>query len=223
MLAVIVMLAGPSAEAKKVKVPVDIGIGPAFHMMTGPVAADQRWHYGVVLSVEAVLDKKTLKRLRKKIPREYRSAIKQMDEVRVSPSIMIPDTIIFSPKTDNTSVTGIGFQPLRINAPLVSDPFALKGFAALRATYFYLASDSLPGSTGAIEMHFLRPAVDVGAELEIPLSDTVLISGAWTSQVHIPQTVGGGVGEIGDLENSIWHIGQASGKIHYRFPYKVNL
>ncbi|MFT5680648.1 MAG: hypothetical protein ACI8RZ_001554 [Myxococcota bacterium] len=223
MLAAAALLLSHSAEAKRVKVPIDIGIGPAFHMMTGPVADDQRWHYGVVLSVEAVLDKKTLKRLRKKIPREYRSAIKQMDEVRVSPSILIPDTIIFSPKTDNTSVYGIGFQPLRVNAPLIKDPFAFKAFGALRATYFYLESDSLPGSSGAVEMHFLRPAVDVGVELEIPLSDRVLISGSWTSQVHIPQPVGGGVGELGDLESSVWHIGQASGKLHYRFPYKVNL
>ncbi len=222
MIATLALLLSPTAAAKKVTVPVDIGIGPAFHRMTGPVADDQRWHYGVVLSVEAVLDKKTLKRLRKKIPREYRAAIREMDEVRISPSILIPDTILFSPKTDNTAIYGIGWQPLRLNAPMVREP-ALKGFAALRATYFHLQSDGLSDSGEAVEMHFLRPAVDVGAELEIPLSRRVLISGAWTSQIHIPQLVGGDVGEIGGLENSVWHIGQASGKIHYRFPYRVNL
>ena len=42
---------------------------------------DQQWHYGVSISAAAIIDKKTLKKHKKKIPKQYRSQLKKMDEI----------------------------------------------------------------------------------------------------------------------------------------------
>ena len=68
----LLMALSQSAQAGKVTVPVDIGLGPAAHMITGPVQDDQMLHTGLKLSVEAIIDKKTIKKNKKRIPRQYR-------------------------------------------------------------------------------------------------------------------------------------------------------
>ena len=102
-----------TAHSAKVTVPVDIGVGPATHMITGPVQEDQLLHTGLKVSVQAIIDKKTIKKNKKRIPKRYRSYAKKMNEVRFSPSIFIPDTLFISPKgTRNTGMMGIAWQPV---------------------------------------------------------------------------------------------------------------
>ena len=59
------------------------------------------------------------------------------------------------------------------------------------------------------------------ANLEIPFSDTVLLSMSWTSQLYPPQEVGGSILRWGPPGESIWHIGQATVLLHVRFPYRT--
>ena len=216
-----ILLAGSAAHAKKVEIPIDIGVGPAANLVTGPVYRDQPVHTGLVFSAEAVLEKKTLKKLKRKIPKQYRRQVLQMDEVRIS-HFLIPDQFFISPKSafgGTTGMYGIGWRPLGINIPLVyEDALRFKVGAGLRLTYAYLPSDTLPSPT-----HFLRPGLDLKAEAEIPFSERFLISFGWNSQVYIPQEVGGGVFEVGALDDSIWHIGQGFFKFHFRFPYMYKM
>lgn len=219
----------PAHAGKKKKqtvtIPIDIGVGPAGHMITGPIQDDQAMHWGVVVSVQAILDHDTLKKLKKKIPKQYRKQVLSMDELRMSPSILIPDTIFFSPKTHTTGMYGISWTPVNLGFPLVKDPFDWRLGAALRLSGAYLHSDGIDGIDGgqAWQMLFLRPGLDLGTELEIPFSDRFLISGGWRSQLYIPQTVGGGVSDVGSfdtLDRSIWHIGQPFLMFHWRVPYE---
>ena len=206
------------AHAGKVTVPVDIGIGPATHMITGPVQEDQLLHTGLKMSVEAIIDKKTIKKNRKKIPKRYRRYAKQMNEVRFSPSIFIPDTLFISPKgTRNTGMMGISWEPVGVGIPLLNAGIKARAGLALQLTYAYLYSDTLN------DTHFLRPGLSPGLEVEIPLSKKFLISTGWNSQVYIPQEVGGSITEVGEIDQSIWHIGQAFVKFHYRFPFTVRM
>ncbi len=205
------------AGRKTVEVPVDIGVGPAVFSMTGPVAQQQPWHTGLAMSVEAVLDNKTLRKFKKRIPRQYRDAVLNMDEVRISHPL-IPRTLFISPAgwMSDTGIYGIGWRPLGVDIPWVNDGVRFTTGIGLRFTWFYLHSQTLPAP-----MHFVRPGLDGQAELEVPLSERVLLSGGWTSMFHPPQPVGGGVFESGPLDESIWHVGQGFVKFHYRVPVQV--
>ena len=50
------------AQAAKITVPIDVGVGPSVLNWTGDLATDQQWHYGVSISAAAIIDKKTLKK-----------------------------------------------------------------------------------------------------------------------------------------------------------------
>ena len=224
MLALLVLLtpaaghAGPRGKKRKpVVVPIDIGVGPAVHLISGPVRQDRPLHTGIAFSAEAILDKRALKRLRHRIPSQYRKQVLQMDELRIS-HMLIPRTIWVSPAVGdtNTAMYGILFRPLGIGGPLVKAPVRLSVGMGLVLTYAYLPSTTLDSPT-----HFLRPGLDPGAELELPITERFLVSVGWKSQIYPPQRVGGPVLELGALDASIWHIGQGFFKLHVRVPYTV--
>ncbi len=203
------------ALAKKVEVPIDIGVGPTANMVTGPVYRDQPVHTGLTLSIAAVLDKKTLRQLKSEIPSQYRQQVLQMDEIRIS-HFLIPDQFFISGRGwmgGTTGMYGIGFRPLALSLPVVKGPVRVDLGTGLRLTYAYLPSDTL-GNT-----HFLRPGLDLKGTVEVPLSESFLVSFGWNSQVYIPQEVGGSILELGAFDQSIWHIGQGFAKVHVRVPY----
>lgn len=210
----------PAKRRKKgpVTVPVDLGIGPAVHMVTGPIQDDQQLHYGVKISLAAIISQEIIKSQKHRIPKKYRGMATRMKEVRYTPTIFIPDTLFISPKTERTGMYGVNFQPVAINLPLVRSPRLAIG-AGLDLTYIYIDSDEPALGT----THFLRPGLDLTADLEIPLSKSFLISVGWASIFYPPQEVGGEIFELGKLDDSIWHIGQAYLQLHFRFPYTVNL
>ena len=212
------LLGTPSSHAAKITVPVDIGVGPAAHIVTGPIHAAGGVQTGLKMSVQAIIDKKTIKKHRKKIPRQYRSAAKGVSEVRFSPSALIPDTLFLSPKgTSTTSMWGISWSPVSVGVPLLDAGIKARAGVGLQFSYAYIDAEGL-GTT-----HFLRPGLAPGASVELPFSKTFLMSMGWNSQLYIPQEVGGNITEMGALEESIWHIGQAFVKLHYRFPYTVRM
>jgi hypothetical protein len=203
-------------KAKKpLSVPVDIGIGPAVHFITGAIQDDGP-QYGLKLSVQAIIDQAMIKANIRRVPKKYRSMARGLKEVRISPSPFIPDTLFLSPKLENTGMWGVNFRPISIGLPLLRVPRLHIGIG-LDLTYSYIYSD-LPtiGTT-----HFLRPGLDATADLEIPFSKSFLISVGWASMFYPPQRLGGPIFELGDTDESVWHIGQAYLKLHFRFPYRL--
>ena len=112
---------------------------------------------------------------------------------------------------------GISWSPLSVGLPLLDAGIKANVGVGLQLTYAYLYSDTL------LNTHFLRPGLSPGITVEIPITKRFLVSTGWESQVYIPQKVGGGIGELGEISDSIWHIGQAFFKFHYRFPYTVKM
>lgn len=205
-------------QAKAATVPVDIGIGPAFHLMTGPIQDDQAPHYGLKISLEAILDKATIEANKGRIPKKYRKLASGVEEARVTPYIIIPDTLYISPKIEDVGMYGIGWRPLALGIPLIRKPRLAVGLG-LDITYIYIdGEDAGLGTT-----HFLRPGLDLQADLEIPFSESFLISLGWQSTFYPPQELGGDIFAWGELEDSIWHIGQAYLMLHFRFPYEAGL
>ncbi len=221
----------PAKQAQKEKqkrrepmvVPVDVAIGPALLHGFGKVGADQRFHYGLKVSVQAIIDQALIKRNLDKIPAKYRGLARGVKEARISPSIFIPDTLIISPKLENTGMYGITWRPVAITVPLVRRPVRFDVSPGLILTYAFLHSDTLTGPDGGVvsSMHFARPGLDVKVELEIPLSQSFLVSVGWSSQLHVPQVIGGAFTEVTPVEDALWHIGQAFLKLHFRIPYRV--
>ncbi|MCP3062229.1 hypothetical protein LXT21_25905 [Myxococcus sp. K38C18041901] len=204
------------AAARNVTVPVDVGVGPAAFLFFGPVFDDQPIHTGLKLSVEAVLDKDWLKKNQRAIPSRYRKYAKSVDEVRISPSIFIPDSLIISPKVRDTGMYGITWKPLGLGLPLTSGPVRLAVGGGLLLTYAYLHSDTLA------DTHFVRPGAELGVDLELQLSKSFLISLGWESALYVPQELGG-LGLPDRVRDGIFHVGQAYLQFHVRFPYSTRL
>lgn len=209
--------------AEKIEVPVDIGVGPSGLMWNGPISADQPFHYALSISAGAVLDKKQIKKHGKRIPKKYRKMAKTLDEVRIG-HLLVPDTVIISPKTNHTGMYGVNWSPLKLGMPLVKKPFRLKVTLNPVLTYTFIHSDLAEIGT----THFLRPGIAGGVSLEFPLFGPFRCSVHARSQVYIPQATGGSVVDLGLTDNgladnAIWHVEQVALRIHYRFPYRTNL
>jgi hypothetical protein len=211
-------VAGP-ARAETLTLPVDIGIAPAVHLITGPIQDDQLTHYGLKLSLQAVIDQATIQRYKHKVPARYRKYVEGATEIRLSPFWYLPDTLILSPKIDNTQMWGVVFRPIGIGISPVSRPVRINLSAGALLSYIYLQSDTVLEDP----MHFLRIGVDLKLDIEFPISRSFLMSVGWASQLYIPQKLNAGVFEVGGLDDSIWHIGQAYLMFHFRVPYSMNL
>ncbi len=210
-----VLFAGSAVAARRgVEVPVDVGIGPAAYLITGPVFEDQPVHFGLKIDVAGVIDQDWIRRNQRRIPKQHRGVSKNVKEARISPSIFIPDALIISPKIRNTGLYGVTWRPLSLSQSLGADAAKLSVGAGLLLTYAFLHSDVLPTT------HFLRPGVDLKAEVEFALSKRFLVSFGWASGFYIPQRVGSF--GVGPLSESMWHFGQAFLQFHFRFPYEVN-
>ena len=224
---VVTGLATGMAHAEPVTVPVDVGVGPAAYVISGPVFDDQPVHGGLKLSIQAIIDQATIQANKNRIPASYRSQAAHMSEIRISPSILIPDAFFISPKTQHTGIYGITWRPLSLGLTLIqSKPLRFTLSTGLLLTYAFLYSDlpELP------DTHFFRPGLDIGGEIELAFSRSFLISFGWFSGFYIPQGFGTfGMGPFGDkatsdnLSKTLWHFGQAFIKLHFRFPYTTNL
>ena len=202
---------------KPVEIPIDIGIGPAVHQFTGPVQRAQQYHTGLKLSLAAIIDQAVIASQAHKIPKKYRGLAKKVDTVRFRPGalVFVPDTVFISPPQDDTGVYGANWRLISLGVPMLS---ILNVGTGLNITYAYLT-----GSDENPQTHFVRPGLDLTANVEIPFSRSFLVSFGWASFFYPPQAVGGDVFALGNLDESIWHIGQAYFRLHFRIPYTVKL
>jgi hypothetical protein len=212
-------------RAGRIRVPVDIGVGPAAYYFFGPIVGNRGAvpHFGLKLNVYAVIDQSVIAANRASIPPQYQSMADRVSEVRISPSFFIPDSFIISPKLsafDSTGIYGVTWRPLALGVPLIGGgkkkgAVRLGLSAGLLLTYAFIYSDLFPTT------HFIRPGLDAMLELEVALSKSFLFSLGWASQIYVPQQLG--QFGIGPLDQSIFHVGQAFLKLHFRFPITQNL
>ena len=181
----------PQAEARtRVTVPVDLGIGPAAYLINNPIFLDQPVHFGLKISLKAIINRALLRRYRHRVPSQYRRYLRNTEEVRLNPLFFLPDSLIISPKIWNTQMYGITFRPLGFGLSTNVGPLRLSAGAGLLLTYVFIESNKLPNDP--VTMHFLRLGADVKVELEFPITDSFLISIGWASQLYIPNRWGEG-------------------------------
>lgn len=220
LLSLLLLLLPGAAEAqrRRITAPVDIAVGPTALLFFGPVFDDQPIHTGLRINVEAVLDKEWLRKHQALIPRKQRGRVAKMGEIRYAPAVLglIPETLIISPKYKNTGMYGATWKPLSFGLGLTPSPVRLSLDAGLVLTYAYLYSDTLPNT------HFLRPGLQLTADLEFQVSESFLVSLGWSSAAYIPQRVGSFT-ETKPLNGSIFHVGQAFLLLHFRVPFTVTM
>ena len=235
-MALLLAMPAREAEAKKdVTVPVDIGIGPSFTMGTGTLFRDQPGFYGLKLSLAAIIDQKTIRENINKVPKKFRNMAKKIDEIRYRPSLLIPDHFVISPQLDDTGIGmyGVTWRPVSLGVPIIKRGVRLTLGVGLLFTYSFLHwnADQRP-ELAANTMHFLRPGLDGGLNLEIPFSERFLISVGWFAQAYVPQQMGRGPASGFDTyserltENPgafVWFFHQAYLRFHFRFPYTVRM
>lgn len=137
-------------------------------------------------------------------------------KIRPSPVMLIPRTLIISPGDQSSMYgamwdlmgLGVGFGPLHVSANI-------------QVNYSYL---SFQEAGEQQSMHFLRPGAVVTAQIPIQFNKTFGVTAGWRSAFYPPQEVGGAISDFTqDLDNSIWHIGQAFVTLNVRFPYTAQL
>ena len=215
-----------SQNNSKITVPINLGIAPTLNRINGDVTTDQTFHYGLKIQLKAILDQETLRTQGNKIPKKYRESVKKMKELRYAPFFWLPDSLYISPKIENTGIFGITFRPIALGISLLqTSSLRLYLGAGLILTYMYIYYDADAGlEKEAGSTHFLRPGIDITAEVEIKFSQQFLLSFGWTSQVYIPQKIGEfGFGADPFGHDSIWHNGQIFLMLHFRFPYSTTL
>lgn len=209
-----------AALAAKVTVPIDVGVGPALLVPNGALYGAQPGYGAIALSGEAVIDKETLRKNKKKIPKQYRQMMKGVEEIRISKPY-IPHMLYLSPPVQDSWMLGGSFQPVSLGTSLVSRPkLSWDLDAGLLLTYAYITQPALYDGG----MHFLRPGLALRTEVERELTDTFLISFGWESQLYVPQGLGDSPFALpSDLSSSLWHLGGPFLKLHFRFPYTVKI
>lgn len=209
----------------EIEVPVDIGIGPAADFFFGPVMQDQVVHSALKIDLFAVISQELIRRNQNKIPAKYRKYAAGITELRLhrpGPTILIPDSIIISPKVaysanfgGNTGIYGATWKPIGIGTYFGGQTARVNLSVGALLTYAFIHSDVLPTT------HFIRPGLEARAELEVMLAKSFGVSFGWASGFYIPQELGGF--GLAPLNQSIWHVGQGYFLFHFRFPYKTSI
>jgi hypothetical protein len=206
----------------EITVPVNVAVGPTANFITGPVQDDQLVHTGLKFDVYAVLSQALIRQNLDRVPAQYKRMAANMTEARYAPAVtaLIPHSLEISPAipgvTGTTGIYGATWSPFNVGLALTTSPVRLGLELGLLAKLAYIHSEDLP------DTFFARPGLGLEASLEIPFTDVFLISFGWNSQVYIPQKLGLTFDDFlttDDLDNSIWHWGQAFVQLHFRFPY----
>lgn len=214
-----------------VKVPADVGFGPAGYWFYGPLLENRGAvpHFALTFNIHAVIDKAWVEENRGAIPPRYQKLADGISEVRIGPSIFIPSTLYISPKVDalggvglyGVTWTPVGLTLVNTGQKSARDWNKSRGRfyldAQLLLTYLFIHSDL----AGIPTTHFIRPGLQVKATAQINVTERFLISLGGGAQVYVPQALG----SFGwnPIDQSIWLSWFAFLKFHVRFPYEVSL
>lgn len=219
----------PRAPATALVVPVDIGVGPALLLPNGPAFDSQPVFTALSLSLAAVIDQELIAKNRGRIPPGLRGAARRLDEVRYRPWYLslVPELVVVSPQLEGLSTTGMYgavWRPIGIGVSLVDDPVRLAVGAHADLAWLFLHSKTLGGGSSSAQSvtHLLRPGVGLELVLEIPVTESFLVSTGWSSDLFVPQPLGRPPWEVFPVDDALWHLGGPFLKLHVRVPYTVD-
>lgn len=211
------------APSGPVAVPIDVGFGPQLFVPNPPLFFEQPVYTALNISIAAVIDKQLIEQNKDRIPKQYRDAAANVGEVRIRPwwLALIPSTIVISPDVipgvTTTGMYGAVWRPFGLGIDLLNEPVRFNVHADLALAYLFMHSQLREPT------HFLRPGLTLSAILEVPISESFLVSLGWASDLYLPQPLSQPPWTILPLEESLWHLGGPFLKLHVRIPYEVSL
>ena len=216
MLSLALALAVHEASAESFKVPVDVAVGPALLTANADAGLGTGLASGftaIELDVEAIVGPEVLKKAKKKVPKRYRKYVPK-SEVRVRPSIFIPDLLVVSPARADAPNTmwGMGWTPVAVNVPFVKQK-GLRLDASVGLTGVVAVADVGGGSTV-----LARPGLRGLVELEAKVAPRTFLSVGYDGRALVPQDLNGDA-----PGGATWLLGGPFAQLHYRFPYTVHM
>ncbi|MDP2273080.1 MAG: hypothetical protein Q8N23_31875 [Archangium sp.] len=230
LLAMISLWALP---AMAVKVPGDVGIGPAGFWFFGPLTANRGAvpHFGIAFDLQAIIDRDWIQDNQASIPAKYRAMADRVTELKIGASIFIPSTLYISPPFDalkSTGMFGATWTPLGLTLVSTGQKSAKewnksRGRFSLDAhlllTYLFIFNT---GGYAIPTTHFLRPGLQLRSTILLNVTDRFLLGFGGGAQIYIPQRMGSSFG-IGPMDENMWLSVFAFLQFHVRFPYEVSL
>lgn len=222
-----------ASPALAVKVPGDVGLGPAGFWFFGPLTANRGAvpHFGLAFDLQAIIDRDWIEANQSSIPAKYRGMADKVTELKIGASIFIPSTLYISPPIDalgSVGMFGATWAPLGLTLVTTGQRSAkewnksrgrLSIDAHLLLTYLFVfntAGYAIPST------HFLRPGVQLRSTILLNVTDRFLIGLGGGAQVYVPQRLGPSFG-IGPMNENMWLSVFAFLQFHVRFPYEVSL
>ncbi len=221
MLTMLLALLASARATEAISITGDAGLGPEWLHFNGPLGEARGSYTAAAFDLYGILEAKQLKALKKRVPRKYRGMVPK-DELRVGPSIFIPDQVILAPsKEGGAQAWGMGWTPLAVNVPIFKTP-RVRLDASVAAAAALVAIEG--GETFEGWMVFARPGLQGKVELEVPLAKFLVLSGGYDARVYVPQGLGdGGFGTLSTEAGSLWYMGGPFAQVHARvsFPFQV--
>jgi hypothetical protein len=121
-------------------------------------------------------------------------------------------------------MVGATWGLLGLNLPLTTGPVKvqLHGKLIVTAAQMTMPTSQDPGA-GSVATTFLRPGVNLGASVELPLHPRFLVKAGWDEALYVPQKLGGGIGDLGSGTDSVWLFGEPYVMAEVRIPFRVDL
>jgi hypothetical protein len=164
-----------------------------------------------------------------------RKLAKGINEVRLRPWFLaiVPELLVISPQVpgaspflSHTGMYGAVWRPVGLGITLLdADAVNVSLNGAVDVAYIFIHSSTLGGGTASTQSftHFLRPGINLALNVEIPITESFLVTTGWSSDLFIPQPFGRPPWEVTPVDLSLWHLGGPFLQVHVRIPYEVNL
>lgn len=213
-----------TCTAAEITVPVEAAVGPQWATGPGPLFQGIPGHFGLKVGLAAIIDQATIRKNLHRVPKQYRAMASQMKEFRYRPSIFVPDSVWISPNIAGTGMIGATWRPIGLAVPLSEEGARVQLQAGALLTYAFIWSDIMAAST----THFLRPGVDLGLRVEIPVTDVVGVAFGAAADIYLPQQPGRSVLAVPafdgpSLDRSIWLMARVYVQLLFRFPYTTSI
>lgn len=218
LLALIPLLAcvGGRAMAGEVSAALDVGVGGKALLIYGAPPQVRRVHSGATASARVVVDPKSLRETTDALPWPWSSlAGRKTKKVHWNPVPWLPESIILSPGFGDGSALGMSWRVAQMQVD-TGDRFKVGFTSGARLTWLSFFGGDVPTT------HFLRPGIDLGAWVELPLSERWFLDVGYSSQLYVPQAWGSPPWEIGPQEDWLWHLGEVSLTFHRRRPRTIH-
>ena len=221
MFTLLAALLSAPAHAVPIEIDADVGIGPQWLSANGALGDAGPGFLAFPLDIYGIVDPGDLQKIRRHTPRKYRSMVPK-SEIRVSPSIFIPDQLIVSPQIGGgPAMYGASWTPLTLTHDLVHRSHVnLQIAVGPTLTVAVLPDDGI----GEDPTVFARPGLKGKIEAEFELPGPLVLSLGYDGRVYLPQGLDdGGFETIMPGRDTLWALGGAFVQLHVRFPKTIRM